>query len=94
MSRETWNLIKNSKRFYVSGFRATGSVLVLSMIMNLFLGLAVYYTYFNLPDNDCYVTDGVNAPVLLTPMDEPNYTSVPLLANDPQTDDENREIPQ
>ena len=94
MSRETWNLIKNSKRFYVSGFRATGSVLILSMLINLSLGIAIYYTHFSQPDSDCYVTDGVNAPVQLTSMDEPNYTSVPLLANDPVTDDETRAIPQ
>ena len=94
MSRETWNLLRSSKRFYVRSFRWTGSVVIFSVLMNLLLGMAVYYVYFNQPEHDFYVTDGVTPPVSLTPMDEPNETSVPLLANDPGTDDENRTIPQ
>ena len=94
MSHETWNLIKNSKRFYVRTFRWTENALVVSLFLNLLLVLAVYYSYFTLPEHDFYVTDGVNAPMMLTPMDAPNTTSVPLLANDPGTDDASRAIPQ
>ncbi len=94
MSRETWNLLRNAKRFYVRSFRWTGSLVIISVLMNLLLGMAVYYVYFNQPEHDFYVTDGVTPPVSLTPMDEANETSVPLLANDPGTDDETRAIPQ
>ncbi len=94
MSKESWSLIKNSKRFYVRAFRWTASLVVLSVFINLLLGMAVYYLYFNQPENDFYVTDGVTPPALLTPMDEANETNVPLLADDPATDDETRAIPQ
>ena len=94
MSREKWRLLKNMKGFYVRSFRWMGNLVIISCCFNLLFGVAVYYCYFNQPDNDNYSTDGVTPPVLLTTMDEPNDTSVPLLANDPETDDEARSIPQ
>jgi len=94
MSRETWNTIKHSKRFYVDTYRRAGSFLVASMIINLLLGITIYYLYFNQPEHDFYATSGVTPPVQLTYMDEPNFTAVPLLANDPDEDNENKVIPQ
>ncbi len=94
MSRETWNLIKQSKRFYVNTFRKTGSVLLISVTMNLALGFAIYYSYFNRPEHDFYATSGITPPVMLTPMDAPNDTSVALLAADPIDDNDTKVIPQ
>lgn len=94
MSRETWNLIKQSKRFYVRTYRKTSTALFISVIINLFLGLTIYYTYFSRPEHAFYATDGVTPPVQLTPMDSPNNTSVALLAPDPLNDDETKAIPE
>ena len=94
MSRETWGLLKKSKRFYVVTFRRTGSALLVSVIGNLVFGLAIYYVYFNEPGHDFYATSGVTAPIMLTAMDVPNTTSVALLANDPVNDNDIKVIPQ
>ena len=94
MSRDTWLSIKQSKRFYVNTFRRVGSTLLLSVILNLALGVVIYFIYFGRPQNDFYATDGVTPPVLLTAMDIPNNTSVALLASDPETDNDVKVIPQ
>ena len=94
MSQETWNLIKQSKRFYVSTYRRMGTVLVISVVTNLALGCGIYYTYFNLPEPEFYATSGIAPPVLLTAMDIPNNTSVALLAPDPDVVNDVKKIPQ
>ena len=94
MSRETWNLIKQSKRFYVATYRRLGTMLVLSVVLNLALGCGIYYTYFNLPEAEFYATSGIVPPVLLTSMDIPNNTSVALLAPDPEIENNVKKIPQ
>lgn len=85
MSRETWSLVKSSKRFYVKTYRAVSTTLLISCFFNILLSIAIYYTYFDRPERDFYSTDGITPPVALTPLDEPNYTSTPLLASSPNT---------
>ena len=94
MSRETWRLVQQSKRFYVNTFRRTGSALIISVLGNLSLAMAMYYVYLNQPEHDFYATSGVTSPILLTPMDVPNNTSVALLASDPENENDIRVIPQ
>ncbi|MCX7118039.1 MAG: type IVB secretion system protein IcmM/DotJ [Legionellales bacterium] len=94
MSRETWSLIKQSKRFYVQTYRGTGTTLFISMLLNLCLGSFIYYIYFNQPDPAFYATSGIIPPILLTPMDSANNTSVAMLADDPVNEDDTRAIPQ
>lgn len=95
MSRETWDHIKQTKRFYVGVYRKTSTALIVSCLLNLGLGVILYYMYFNQPDRNYYSTDGVTPPVPLTPLSEPNMTSVPLLAADEAPDDDGtRVIPQ
>lgn len=94
MGRESWQLIEHSKHFYVSTYRRLGSLFFLSVVINMALGLGIYYIYFNLPQHAFYATDGVTAPVLLTAMDAPNETSDALLANDPTSTDDIKVIPQ
>ena len=94
MSRGTWSLIKKSKNFYVSTYRRVIRFIIVSIAFNMLLIVSVYYVYFNRPDNDFYSTDGVTAPVMLTAMDMPNNTSVALLANDPNTENDIKVIPQ
>lgn len=94
MSRETWNTIKHSKRFYVDTYRKASGALVISMLLNLLMGIAIHYMYFHQPEHDFYATNGVTPPVQLTYMDEPNNTSVPLLGNDSDEQNEYKVIPQ
>ncbi len=63
-------------------------------MVNLCLGVAIYYVYFGQPLNDFYATNGVTAPDLLTPMDIPNNTSVPMLPSDPDVDNNIKVIPE
>jgi intracellular multiplication protein IcmM len=94
MSRVTWDLIKHSKRFYVNTRRRAERALVLSVMINIALGIIICYVYLNLPEPDYYATSGITPPIKLTSMAEKNYTSVPLLAEDAETDNENKVIPQ
>ncbi|MDP3705626.1 MAG: type IVB secretion system protein IcmM/DotJ [Legionellaceae bacterium] len=94
MSRKVWNLIKHSKRFYVRSYRKMGTVLLVSVIINVCLGLAIFYNYLRLPEHDFYSTYGETPPVELKAMEQPNYGSEPLLSTDTHFDSDAREIPQ
>ena len=94
MSRDTWSLVKQSKRFYVNTFRRSGSALFVSVIINLLFGCAIYYVHFNHSGPDFYATNGGTPPVMLTAMDSPNDTSVAFLASDPDINDDVKVIPQ
>ncbi len=93
MSREVWNNIKSSKRFYISAYRWSSSILLVSIAVSLCLGSWIFYVYVNEPEHDFYATDGVTAPIGLMPLDAPNKTSVPLLGNDLEDSQENKVIP-
>ena len=93
MSRAQWSLIKQSKHFYVGTYRGALTALFISISLNLLLGFAVYYTYFNQPESDFYATNGVTAPVELNPMSKPNTSSNPLLKSVPTQKEENKAIP-
>lgn len=94
MSRGKWKQIQKRKGFYQRNYRILGSVLVLSTILNLILGLSVGYHYLNRKDNKFYATNGAMPPEELTPMDQRNMTSVSLLPDDPVNDEEAKVIPQ
>ena len=94
MSRETWALIKQSKRFYVETYRGVGFGLIISVSINMALGLVLYFLYFSQPEHDFYATSGVVAPVQLTSMDAPNDSATPLLAADNDEANDNKVIPQ
>lgn len=94
MSRANWVLVKQSKRFYANTYRMASKVLILSLIVNLCLGILIYYTYFNKPSRDYYATSGITPPVQLTPMEQANITDVPLLAEEQQVNSDTKVIPQ
>lgn len=94
MQREVWRLTIKSKRFYVSTFRFAEKALIFFMVLNVLLGLGVVYAYFQIPMRHYYATNGEVPPLELTPMDAPNETSIPLLAADPEIDDDKRIIPK
>ena len=94
MSQENWNLIKNTKGFYITTYRRAGRILVISMIINLSLGLAIYYAYESRPEHDFYATSGETAPIMLKALAAPNNTSVALLAADPENENDVKLIPK
>lgn len=94
MSRVTWNLVKNSKGFYIKTYRNAGTALAISAILNVLLGIGIYFSYFNQPDRDFYATNGVTAPVGLAALDAPNTSSTPLLARETTQENDLKVIPQ
>lgn len=93
MGQDVWNKIKNSKSFYVRTFRSMARGVAVSLFLNLFLSLALYYYYFHHPLRDFYATSGITAPVKLNPLDKPNYSSTFLLGADPLNDNTAKVIP-
>lgn len=94
MTQTTWDMRKRSKRFYVKTYRRVESMLVFSVILNLSMSGILYYIYFSLPEPNYYATDGIRPPLTLIAMDRPNYSSTPILANDPIEDVENKAMIQ
>lgn len=68
--------------------------MLLSIALNVFLGIVIYHVYFAQPEPDFYATDGITPPVLLTAMDQPNNSSAALLANDQNDNDNTKAVPQ
>ena len=93
MSGDTWNKIIRSKGFYIRTYRAAGKSLIISLLINIFLALAIYYGYFNQPIRDFYATSGITPPVQLKPLDHPNNTATPLLPADIPSENSVKAIP-
>ena len=94
MSVKTWNLIKRSKRFYIRTYRGIETAILISVTISVGLISSVSYTYSIQPEPDYYSTYGETAPAPLIAMDEPNYSSQPLLASDSTQDSDVRAVPQ
>lgn len=94
MSRETWSLIKNNKNFNVHIYRRGLLALIISLCLSVIFSGLIFYIYRNLPERDYYATNGITSPIQLKSMLAPNESSVPLLPDDPPTDDTPRVIPQ
>ncbi len=95
MSIQAWNTIKSSKFFYVKTYRQLSTMLFISLVVNVILGVLVYFSYINLPARDFYSTNGITPPAKLTPMLTPNRSSQALLAPDPEINDNQvKVIPQ
>lgn len=94
MSKLTLQKIKASKRFYVRTYRKLGSVLMLSVFLNIAIAAAIIYVYLNLPERDYYATYGEIPPIKLTALDTPNYSSKALLSDDRKYDSNKRVIPK
>ncbi|MCW8451275.1 type IVB secretion system protein IcmM/DotJ [Legionella quinlivanii] len=94
MSRVAWNLIKESKSFYVTTYRRIGTWILIMLGINVLLFIAIAYSRFHQPQPDFYATNGITPPVVLTPMDTPNYSNEALLPPDPVNDDNEKPIPE
>ena len=86
MGSMVWNVIKQSKNFYVRTYHLTGSLLVLSGCANLLLIVGVIYTYINAQPIDFYATNSEHHPISLLAMEQPNYSSQALLGNEVEND--------
>lgn len=93
MGVKTWNLIKRSKDFYIRTYRSLETVIVFSVIINVGLVIGIAYTHSIQPEPDYYASYAEGGPVPLAPMDAPNYSAQPLLADDSNQDSEVRDIP-
>ena len=82
MSRETWRLLKSTKKFYVNSFRWTINLTIISCSITCFLSWSIYYCTFSQSNNEYYASNGITSPISLVAMDAPNSTSVPLLTDD------------
>ncbi|KTC83926.1 type IVB secretion system protein IcmM/DotJ [Legionella cincinnatiensis] len=94
MSRETWSLIKKSKRFDVNVYRRGLVALIFSLIVSCIFCLSLFYLYLTEPERDFYATSGVAPPIKLSPMLSPNYSAQALLPPDPVSDGEDKLIPE
>ncbi|PWY56959.1 phosphoesterase [Legionella qingyii] len=94
MSRETWELIKNSKNFYVISYRRGLITLIISLIVNCIFGVLIAYIHLTEPERDYYATSGISPPIQLQPLLAPNFTANALLPPDPPAESEDKLIPQ
>lgn len=79
MSRNAWNLIKSSKGFNVSIYRTICTALVISMGLNVIGCFWISHIFFERPAHAYYSTNGATPPALLTALEKPNDSDVPLL---------------
>ena len=84
MSRDVWNQIKSSKRFYVYLYRRLINVLIFSLLLNLVLSYVGLHLFFKRPPRVAYSTNGATPPTKLSPLTAPNESQVPLLSSSPQ----------
>lgn len=69
-------------------------MLLMSILLSLALCAAISYRYFHQPEQQFYATNGITAPVLLTPLNAANNLSNPLLPPDPIMTDQTKLIPE
>jgi intracellular multiplication protein IcmM len=94
MSRETWNIVKQSKNFNVRIFRSGLLLIIISLILSGMVASLAFYRYLHLTERDYYATNGMEPPVMLSPMATANVSPNALLPPDPIVDDTRRMIPQ
>lgn len=93
MSQGAWEIIKHSKSFYVRTYRLGVKSLIISVFLNLILGLMICYVHFYQVEPDYYATSGIVPPVMLRSLSAPNNSNVPLLEPDPIETEAVKSIP-
>ena len=94
MNRDTWDLIKSSKNFYVNVYRHGLVALIISLVLSCICVLLLFYIYLTEPERNFYATSGIAPPIQLQPLEAPNYSPNALLPPDPPTESEEKLIPQ
>lgn len=69
-------------------------MIVMSVLLSLVLCAAISYYYFHQPDQRFYASNGITAPIELTPLAAANNLSNPLLPPDPIISDQTKPIPE
>lgn len=93
MTTESYKNAPRQKNFYVHLFRRCVSFLLISLVINALFLVGIFYKYITRPEPDYYSTNGITAPVLLTALLQPNFTSKALLKADPVVAYEDKELP-
>lgn len=94
MSGVVWRERMRSKSFYVMSFRKLITLSLCSMLLSLILIADIVWVYYNQPMREFYASSGIAPPVKLSPLSEPNQSSVALLPPDPVLPVEDKPIPQ
>ena len=94
MTASSWNVIKRSNRFYINSYRKLGSLLFISMFINVMLIAGIYYYYVTRGEHDFYATNGETPPIQLTAMDAANKSQTALLPPDDSSETEMKELPE
>lgn len=82
MSRVSFSTIINSKNFYRDNLRHLNKFVLLSVFITVCMLIAIYYIIKSRSDAEYYASDGIQAPVKLQPLNEPNYSSEPLIESE------------
>lgn len=85
MRNMTIDEVKQTKTFYRNALRRSVNLLIFSLVLNGLLCVWIYNKLITIQQPNYYATNGVKAPIQLTPLSTPNYSSTPLLAADPPT---------
>lgn len=94
MSGVVWRERMRSKSFYVMSFRKLITLSLCSMLLSLILIIDIVWVYYHQPARTYFASSGVTPPVQLSPLSEPNQSSVALLPPDPELPVETKPIPQ
>ena len=94
MTSSSWNVIKKSNRFYINCYRKLGSILFISMLINVILVMDICYCYLTRGEHDFYATNGETAPIQLAPMNVVNNTQTALLPADDISETEMKVLPE
>jgi hypothetical protein len=79
MTISKFELAKTKRYFYISSYRTTIKLLLISVALNFILLGLITYIHFNQPSASYYGTNGITNPVLLKSMNQPNYGAKALL---------------
>lgn len=93
MTRATWRTIIASRDFYVKTYKRALFGLIVSIVLNLVLVLLIVFVYLNRNAPSYYASNGMTAPMLLSPLKAPNDSSAPLLGSEPTPAGEAKYIP-
>lgn len=95
MRTESLTEKKSSKEFHIKGFHYSVNVLIISVLLNFVLLAVIHNLLLHPGKTTYYASNGFfPAPIELKPLDAPNESSVPLLANDPPEEMMIRALPE
>ena len=94
MTRSVWRTKIATKSFYVRTYRRICNWILISLLTSIVLSVAISYLFIHQPERQYYATNGITAPVQLTPLDAANKSSNALLQPDPVIPGQTKLIPE